>query len=613
MSSSRRRTTRDSSAPRVPWLYAVVRDTTAQSEGLAVVLLLSMVLLGTTTVLLVGGTALTDSRQNVQSSQAEHAMRQLDAGASAVAFENADQSTVDLGVAAGDGSLQSTERGWMRVEIQNASTDYADPNTSVLNVSLGSLVYESGETTVAYEGGGVWRSDGGTTTMVARPEFHFRNGTLTVPIMSLTESNSLYEEVEVVESAPFQRWYPNATAGRPHKISNAKVVVTVQSEYYEAWGQYFEAETNGFVSYDHARETVSVKFLSVPQTITLADGIVATAGTGELALAGNGAYTDSYNSSIGPYNVSNGSNGDVWAAGNVTMVGSSAVKGDIHSGDTVNLSGTSDVDGDVYWTEAFYPSGATVLGNDTQIPGVATIEPIDGHVKRTVNDIRQNNDNDATALIQDNKVDFDGADSGTLTAGTYYFEDLSLYGETLTLDTTDGNITIAVRDYVRVDRGGQGNEGATLKVKGNNTVHVYAASEKEVTITTSENNALDRDRDLNLYVAPDALVEVPEDRSGQLRIFGTSDFSMAIAANQGKPAAFYGLVYAPAGYHGSGEVFIKQAEVAGAVITGSMTLGQYGAVHYDEALEKVGVPRSPTASRLEYLHVGHHQMAIREV
>ncbi|WP_052367725.1 hypothetical protein [Haloferax sp. ATB1] len=225
--------------------------------------------------------------------------------------------------------------------------------------------------------------------------------------------------------------------------------------------------------------------------------------------------------------------------------------------------------------------------------------------------MRAANDNDVTTLIQNNKLDFGGSDSGTLTNGTYYFEDITLYGETLTLDTTDGDIVIGVRDYIRVDR--KGSSGATIEIIGDNTVYVYAASEREVTITRSENNALDRDRDLNLYVAPDALVEVPYDRSPQLRVYGTSDFSMAIAANRGKPAAFYGIIYAPAGYHGTGEVYIKQAEVAGAVVTGSMTIGQYGAVHYDEALRMVDLPRSPTVSRLEYLHVGHHQVAVRQV
>ncbi|WP_052367722.1 hypothetical protein [Haloferax sp. ATB1] len=388
MSPPRRRAGRhrskSRSQSRVPWLYAVVRDTTAQSEGVAVVLMLSMVLLGTITVLVVGGTAIADSRQNVQVEKAEHAMRQLDAGTSSVVFENADRTSVDLGVAAGDGQLRTSDDGWMRVELLDADTDYADPATRVLNVSLGTVVYQNGDTEVAYEGGGIWRSDDGSTTMVARPEFHYRNGTLTVPIVSITEANGLYDEVEVVETAPFERWSPNATAGRPHKLSNSKVVITVQSDYYEAWGQYFESETNGIVTYDHARETVSVKFLSLPDSISLADGIIATAGTGELALAGNGAYTDSYNSSVGPYDVSKGYNGDVWAAGNVTMVGSSAVKGDIRSGDTVELSGTSDVYGDVYWTEEFDPKGASVLGNNEQITGVATIEPIDGYVRRTV-------------------------------------------------------------------------------------------------------------------------------------------------------------------------------------------------------------------------------------
>ncbi|WP_411966353.1 hypothetical protein [Haloferax sp. YSMS24] len=602
----RRLSTRSSSSSRVPWLYAFVRDTTAQSEGVAVVLMLGIVLLGTMTVLVAGGAAITDSRQNVQISKAEHAMRQLDAGASTVVFDNADRSSVDLGVAAGDGQLRTTDDGWIRVEIQDADTDYADPTTRVLNVTLGSTIYENGDTTVAYQGGGVWRTDGDAATMVARPEFHYRNGTLTVPIVSITESNDLYEEVEVVETDSFERWYPNSTADRPHRLSNAKVVVTVQSDYYEAWGQYFEDETDGIVTYDHAQETVSVKFLALPSNFSLQNGIVATSGTGSLTLAGTGAYTDSYDSTIpGGYTASSGENGDIAAVGDVTLKGDSSVWGDVYAGGTVTMTGGPTLNGDanvINETSDYAPSGSyTHNGNVSEIDGVATIEPIDGYVRNQVEAIRVSNNNVGHPNIDDgtHRLVLTAGQSGTIEAGSYYLKDLTLSGSKLTLDTSGGDITLAVRDYIQLEKSSGKLAEMTVEGPGNVTIFILGESPNP--------NGYD------FQMTQGTSVTVPGHESPRLRIYGTSSFDAQIKGDSSPINVYFvGLIYAPAGVDGSGSVNVRQAEVYGGVVTGSLSLDQYGAVHYDEALGMIDLPRSPTVSRLEYLHVGHHQVAIRE-
>ncbi|KAB1191150.1 MULTISPECIES: hypothetical protein [Haloferax] len=593
------------SNPRVPWLYAVVRDTTAQSEGLAVVLMLSMVLLGTLTVLVVGGAAIGDSRQNVQISKAEHAMRQLDVGTSSVVFDNADRSSVELGVAAGDGQLRTTDDGWIRVEIQDADTDFASENRS-RTFQLGTASYQNGDTTVAYQGGGVWRSDGNATTMVARPEFHYRNGTLTIPVVNITESNSLYEDVEVVETASFERWYPNATDGRPHKLENSKVVVTVQSEYYEAWGQYFEDETDGIVTYDHAQQTVSVKFLALPSTFSIQNGIVATSGTGSLTLAGTGAYTDSYDSTTpGGYAVSRGENGDIAAVGDVTLKGNSSVWGDVYAGGTVTMTGGPTLNGDanvINETRDYDPSGSyTHNGNVAEIEGVATIEPIDGYVRQQVEAIRVSNDNVGHPQIDNgtHRLVLTSGDSGAIEAGSYYLTDLTLSGSKLTLDTTGGDITLAVRDYVYMEK--SKGKLAEMDVYGPGNVTILILGE------SSNPNGYD------FQMTQGTSVSVPNDESPRLRIYGTSSFDAQIKGDSSPINVYFvGLIYAPAGTDGTGSVNIRQAEVFGGIVTGSLYVDQYGAVHYDEALGMIDLPRSPTVSRLEYLHVGHHQVAIRE-
>lgn len=589
---------------------SVPRRSRGQTEALGVVLILVMVVMGTLVIGVLGAQSLADTRQSVDIGHAEQALSEVDRRTSDVALGlESDRAEVSLALGQADGGVRVDETGWFRISLINASTGVAE--VEVVNASpLGSVVYHRGGSTVAVQAGGVWRSDPGGSVMLSPPEFHYRNGTLTVPVIAMGGDRALGDPLRVSRVGGPDRRYPNATAGLVNRVADGKVRVTVQSAYYQAWGRFFERSTDGIVRYDHADGTATVTFLALPRTISLNRGIIATAGTGELALAGRGAYTDSYDSSVGNYTATQAENGHVWAAGNVTMVGHSSVKGDIRSGNTVELSGTSDVYGDVYWTEAFNPQGATVLGNDSRIAGVGTIEPIDGFVATTVAEAARANDNANASIIKDRQLAFGGATSGRLTSGTYYLTDLSLFGEDLTLDTTDGSITLVVRDYVRVDRGGQGNSGGSITVVGDNDVQLVVGAESPVTITTEMNNALDRDRELHLYVAPDALVDVPGDRSTQLRVLGPAHFSMAIAANQGRPAAFYGVVYAPAGFDGTGEVFIKQAELAGAVVTGQLTLGQYGAIHYDEAIRHLDLPRSPTLSRIEFMHVAVHRVRV---
>ncbi len=571
--------------------------------------MLSMVLLGTMTVLVVGGAAIGDSRQNVQVSQAEHAMRQLDAGASTVAFENSDRALVDLGLSAGDGQLWTTDDGWMRVEIQDADTDYADPETRVLNVTLGTAIYQSGETTVAYQGGGVWRSDGDAATMVARPEFHYRNGTLTIPVVNITESNDLYGEVEVVETGSFERWYPNVTDGRPHKLDNAKIIVTVQSDYYEAWGQYFEDETDGIVTYDHAQETVSVKFLALPSTFSIQNGIVATSGTGTFELAGTGSYTDSYNSSNGSYATTKGKNGDVAAVGGVILGGNSSIQGDLYVGETIDTNGGPLLDGNAYVVDKAEfdaeKASFTHTGDVYEIPGVATIEPIDRFISNEVERIRTTNDNaDHPGVIVDNSITIgEGDGPKELDAGQYYLTTISIDQSTLYLDTTGGDITIAVRDYIAMSSSNNAPYSRII-VNGTGNVTVYMLSEAESKVDGKEGNFL---------MGKGSTVYVDNESSPQFRVYGPSAFNASIQASSAASPVFVGVIYAPAGTDGTGSVVVSHAEVFGAVVSGTLVVNQGGAVHYDEALGMIDIPRSPTVSRLEYLHIGHHKIAIREV
>ncbi|QIO22095.1 archaellin/type IV pilin N-terminal domain-containing protein [Haloarcula sp. JP-L23] len=581
-----------------------------QSELVGVILLVAIVILASTLLVVTGSPMLADGKKVIEVTQTEHALRQLDAETSDVAFGSGTDKShrLNLGISGQGGQLYTENNSWMRVHLVNASTGTVDAVAA--NESLGTVRYVQAGTTVGYEGGGVWRHEDGGSVMISRPEFHFREKTLTLPIVVIDGDPALTSYVQVAANGPPQRRFPNTSAGLTNRIRGQKVAVTVHSEYYEAWGRYFRETTNGYIRVDHDARTATVIFPSKGTgPSAFPSGVVATSGSGFLEFAGQGAYSDSYSSADGPYTAPGDRNGTVVAAGDVRTTGNSTVYGDIWSGSTVTLDGETNVSGDIHWTEDYEQNGAAVSGTDRNISGIASIEPVDFFVRDRVASIRASNNNANTTNITDNEISISddgggGLPTGTLTAGSYYLETMNLSGERLVLDTTDGNISIAVRDYILMERGGQGNPGSNITVKGDGVVRLYVASERKILIEKSGHNNLDRDRHLSFYQSIDSEVHVPGNRAPQLRVFGPREFTFAMAGSSSKPTYFNGYIYAPAGLDGAGSAYLKQGELYGGVVTGNLTIGQNAAVHYDMALSQRTIPESPGVSRIEFMHVG---------
>lgn len=82
---------------------------------------------------------------------------------------------------------------------------------------------------------------------------------------------------------------------------------------------------------------------------------------------------------------------------------------------------------------------------------------------------------------------------------------------------------------------------------------------------------------------------------------------VTVTANSAKRSSFDGVIYAPAGEHGSGDTYVKQANVYGAVVTGNLTLGNKGKAHFDRGLAEESIGLVPGVSRFEFLYVTEHQ------
>lgn len=258
-------------------------DTAGQSDVLGVVLLLGLVLVGTSAVVVLGGGAFQTTQGAAEIKQAEQAMTLLDSKASLVAHGSSDVQRVQFTRGDGETVRVDEDGAWLRVQVVNETTGAVQQ--TVLNESLGTATYERNQVSIAYEGGGVWRAAGTHSSMVSPPEFHYRQGTLTLPLILVRGASPADETFDLRQVGATTARFPNASTGRANPLRGGAVDVTVRSDYYEAWGAYFESRTSGTVTLDHASETATIR-LTTPSTERF-DNAVATTRLGGITVNGN--------------------------------------------------------------------------------------------------------------------------------------------------------------------------------------------------------------------------------------------------------------------------------------------------------------------------------------
>ncbi|WP_336337247.1 polymer-forming cytoskeletal protein [Haloarcula brevis] len=562
----------------------------AQSAPLGLILVLSLVVVGSAVVVGLGATALSDTESGLDVSRAETGMTQFDSQAALVALGSSESQQVSLvGTDAATYRLDE-DAGRMTVNITNHS---ASPPTTVtlLDEQLGAVVYENGNQEVAYQGGGVWRRSDSGSVMVSPPEFYYRDATLTLPLITVRGDRSLGSRASISKDGTTQV-YPDRAAGKANPLDSGTVNVTVRSQYYRSWGRYFEERTDGDAHYDHADNSVTTTLVvpTGPRQVTSA--VAATSAGGEISLSGSGtspARTDSYNSSLGSYSATRGSFGTITTAGDVYVKGNSEVNGSIRSGERVEVKGSGVVTRDVEYSTTKHIKG-TVDGEVRQISGVEGAGAIDGLVTRTVANASSTNDNGATSSISGAQL---LSGDQTLDAGTYYLEDLTLSGETLTINTGGDDVTIAVRDYVYIENNGR------IEVNGDGEVRFYVKGE-----TTSASG-----HHFHIYRTGAVDVDTAQNAT-QFWLYGQSDFDAAIEGDTDTPQ-FEGVIYAPAGGVGASNVYVQKAELYGGLVAGSVEVDNGGLVHYDRSLKNVrAVPKDTNIIRLTYLHVSKNRLNV---
>lgn len=566
----------------------------AQSETIGIVLILGIMLLGALAVVALGATAISDTEDQLSEQRAEKAMTQFDSKAGLVALGEADSQRVSFPTDTGEQFKVVQDGSWMNISFTNQSTDYTE---EIANVTLGSVVYERDDAKIAYQGGGVFREGEGGGTMVAPPEFHFRNGTLTLPTVNITGDEALGNSATITQNGVERHFPVHGSTNKTNPLDNHIVTVTVGSEYYRGWGEYFEDRTDGEVKYDHDNETVELTLVSPIEVRTLTSATSSLAPNGEFIVSGNAAsqcasdvYTDSYNSSgtsddyCDQFNNGNtGNNGDIVYGEDVTIdsgAGKSDFHGEIESGGTVTVqtggNGAPYIYGNISYTDNCNPSVSDCEnrlkspGQDvTQVSGVRTAAAIDWHVNATVEQVRDDNDN-AGASITGDQLDFGGSTTVTLDSGNYYLQNIELESdETLELDTSNGPITLVVEENVLLK--GTGGSAADINVSGDGYVELYIEGEN---IGSAD----------HLNMQKSTAITNANDNGTMFRTYGKEDFNATIGGGQaGNLAKYVGVLYAPPGNSGNGQVDIDGGELFGGILTGTTTVDG-GSIHFDEAL-----------------------------
>lgn len=275
-----------------------------QSSVLAVVLLVGIVAVGSIGVVVIGLSSTAETRENAELQRVETSFVQLNKEVDTVAYGDGGRRTVDLAVD-DRGAVRKSDAG--RIVISSSESG------ELVNETIGALVYTRDGVTYAYQAGGVWREQGGNATMVAAPEMRYRDATLTLPIPRLTGPTTLRGDRISV-----QKTRTLSPINDVQLVTGELVTVTITSDYYQGWADYFRSMTGAVaVETDATNRTVTVHLGQPDIAGSFDGGVVATGGADadvSVGTAGN-AYVDGPVSAEG--NVTVGPGGGTYVSGSV--------------------------------------------------------------------------------------------------------------------------------------------------------------------------------------------------------------------------------------------------------------------------------------------------------
>ncbi|WP_435361242.1 DUF7289 family protein [Haloarchaeobius sp. DFWS5] len=212
-------------------------ETRAASELLGVVLLFGLVAIGAAAILLYGTVALDTLEERTTLSAAEMTMSQFDSRVSSA-------GSSPVGVSLG-------QRGNYRVVDDSSLTFAVNGHANCTgSIGVGSLRYSDGDgNRLAYEAGGIWKQTESGTVLVSPPTIRYDDGQLYFGVTNVSggvsgsvDGVTAYESTSRGKQANGE--LRDELFGSDDCLPPENVTVTVESDFYEAWGRYFAEELN---------------------------------------------------------------------------------------------------------------------------------------------------------------------------------------------------------------------------------------------------------------------------------------------------------------------------------------------------------------------------------
>ncbi|WP_144799318.1 DUF7289 family protein [Halorubrum depositum] len=597
------------------------RPDRAQSEVIGVVLLLGLTITAVGITVALGSTALADVQSSADVQRIEGAMTQVDSKASLVAHGGSTSQRVRLDPGRSADVRVDGDAGVMRIEVE-AENEAGDLETVTENVTLGAMVYERGDDRVAYQGGGVWRSNAGGSWMVSPPEFHYRGDTLTLPLVTIDGADGRLGDAAVVTgtSKHPEGLFPSENVSNP--LLGGNVTITVESEYAEAWGRFFETRTRANVTQVSPTEVrVALRTETVHPTLSAS---VSSVGRSRLDTGGiDSLYADSYDSAGNtPYPGRDNANDDatVQTTGEFRLTAGGG-------GNTESIEIRGDLVAESYNIPPGQEDKLNVTGERRTDDSLSEADPISGAISERMNRVRDQNLESGKTI--DNGLAHDNGSVWTIGEDTYVDGDVSVSnGSTLRImnDATvhvDGALTVS-EDGSEVELGDAGDvdvlvEGdfsmldqSTLRAQGGDRKRLFVDGAVEVrndaSVTTATGTRFELYNTGNVDVTDQARIAADSDVTKNLWLYSSGD-DVYFAGDQTDGIDFAGVMYAP-----TSDVELRnQMTFKGSFTSGSFEFDDADlSLHYDESLREAKPFEGDSVPVVSHLHVSRHRVTIED-
>ena len=471
---------------------------------LGLMLLVGIVAIASITLLFSGLGELAGTEGEAEDERIEASFTKLAHDATTVGVSSTDGRTTTLDLE-GESIELDESAGHLSVEV----SDTEDP---VVVRELAALRYDDGDRELAFQGGGVWRTDGDAARMLTAPTIAYREESLTFPFVDVGGA-------ETVDSDRLTFTEGETEVPLVGQMSGQTVTITIESDLYEGWATHFERTIGeSAVSVDHENESVEVVMGYPEMDGDFESGIVAQ---GDFQSTNPNACAD----------------------------GSVVVSGDVLDDDCRSHD---------------HGSGGENV----------SVSPIDAGVEFIVGGIAET------------EPHIDGKATDRVTAGTYFVEGNLTRTDDLTVDVSEGNVTLAVDGHVRLDN-------ASLSVEGteesNGSVRLYTTG------------------DVAIAGGDGGVVTDGETDASRFQLYGTSQLHFGLGQGE-----YVGTVYAPrtepaTGTNEAADGHLESANncepidgeepdvcigsgsstFVGSIVAGSISLEQNLALEYDDGLESL--------------------------